>query len=142
MSRLILGTRGSDLALAQTRIVSEKLRAALPDTEIETLIIKTTGDKRLDISLSAPGALDKGLFTKELEEAMFAGEIDAAVHSLKDLPVEQPDGLVLGAILERADPFDVLVSKFPAVCPPFREPRSLRLPALAANPSFCICGRI
>jgi hydroxymethylbilane synthase len=113
MSRLILGTRGSDLALAQTRIVSEKLRVALPGIEIETRIIKTTGDKRLDISLSAPGALDKGLFTKELEEAMFAGEIDAAVHSLKDLPVEQPDGLVLGAILERADPSDVLVSKFP-----------------------------
>jgi len=111
VNSLILGTRGSDLALAQTRIVAEKLRTAHPRLAIETKIIKTTGDQRLDVSLSAPGTLDKGLFTKELEEALFAGEIDAAVHSLKDLPTEQPPGLILGAILERADPSDVLVAK-------------------------------
>lgn len=111
MSRIILGTRGSDLALAQTRIVGEQLRAAHPALTVDTVIIRTTGDERLDVSLSSPGALDKGLFTKELEEALQSKKIDAAVHSLKDLPVEMPHGLALGAILERANPADVLVSK-------------------------------
>ncbi|HRJ71142.1 MAG TPA: hydroxymethylbilane synthase [Terrimicrobiaceae bacterium] len=111
ISRIILGTRGSDLALAQTRIVAGLLQAAHPALAVETRIIKTTGDKRLDVSLSAPGSLEKGLFTKELEEALFDRSIDAAVHSLKDLPTEQPAGLRVGAILERADPSDVLVSK-------------------------------
>lgn len=113
MNTLILGTRGSDLALTQTRLVAARLRAAHPELTVETRIIKTTGDRRLDVSLSAPGPLEKGLFTKELEEALLAREIDAAVHSLKDLPTTQPGGLTLGAILERADPSDVLVSKFP-----------------------------
>lgn len=113
MNKILLGTRGSDLALAQTRIVADKLRAAHPHLETEIRIIKTTGDRRLDVSLSAPGSLEKGLFTKELEEALLGREIDAAVHSLKDLPTEQPLGLELGAILERADPFDVLVTKLP-----------------------------
>jgi len=112
MSCLILGTRGSDLALTQTRIVAAKLMAALPALQIETKIIKTTGDQRLDVSLSAPGSLEKGLFTKELEEALYAGEIDCAVHSLKDLPTDLPSSLALGAILERADPSDILVSKY------------------------------
>lgn len=113
MSKIIFGTRGSDLALTQTRIVASLLQALHPDLEVETIIIKTTGDKRLDVSLAAPGALEKGLFTKELEEALLAGTVDAAVHSLKDLPTSQPDGLTLAAILERADPSDVLVSKHP-----------------------------
>ncbi len=113
MTRIILGTRGSDLALAQTRIVSEQLSAAHPDLEVDIRIIKTTGDKRLDVSLSAPGTLDKGLFTKELEDALLAGEVDIAVHSLKDLPTQQPGGLVVGAILERADSSDVLITKSP-----------------------------
>lgn len=111
VSKIIFGTRGSDLALAQTKIVGDLLKAAHPGLEVETIIIKTTGDRRLDVSLSAPGALEKGLFTKELEEALLAETIDAAVHSLKDLPTEQPAGLTLAAILERADPSDVLVSK-------------------------------
>lgn len=108
-AHIILGTRGSDLALAQTRIVAEKLRAGHPRLSIDTKIIKTTGDKRLDLGLS--DSLERGLFTKELEEALIAGSIHAAVHSLKDLPTERPDDLVFGAILERADPSDVLVSK-------------------------------
>ena len=108
---IILGTRGSDLALAQTAIVAEKLRAAYPKLVIERKVIKTTGDKRLDLSLS--GSIERGLFTKELEEALLAGVIHAAVHSLKDLPIERPDEVVFGAILERADPSDVLVSKHP-----------------------------
>lgn len=111
VSKIIFGTRGSDLALTQTKIVAGQLQAAHPGLEVETIIIKTTGDQRLDVSLSAPGALEKGLFTKELEEALMAGTIDAAVHSLKDLPTEQPAGLTLAAILERADPADMLVSK-------------------------------
>lgn len=113
MKPFVLGTRGSDLALAQTRIVAARLRAALPRLVIEERVIRTTGDIRLDVPLSAPGALDKGLFTKELEEALLAGAIDAAVHSLKDLPTETPRGLTLGAILEREDPSDVLVSRVP-----------------------------
>lgn len=113
MTTLILGTRGSDLALAQTRIVSEKLRAAHPALALEPRIIKTIGDERLDVKLSAPGSLDKGLFTKELEEALLRGEIHVAIHSLKDVPTERPRGLVIGAILERANVADVLVSKAP-----------------------------
>lgn len=113
MKTLILGTRGSDLALVQTRDVASRLEFAHPGLALAEKIIKTTGDKRLDVSLSAPGQLDKGLFTKELEEALLAGTIHAAVHSLKDLPTEQPPGLVVGAILERADLSDALVSKHP-----------------------------
>ncbi|MDD5201365.1 MAG: hydroxymethylbilane synthase [Terrimicrobiaceae bacterium] len=111
MKPLILGTRGSDLALAQTRLVAARLLAADPGIEVEERIIRTTGDARLDVSLSSPGPLDKGLFTRELEDALLRGEIDAAVHSLKDLPADQPAGLVLGAILEREEPGDVLVSR-------------------------------
>ena len=111
MEHLVLGTRGSDLALAQTRIVTEKLRAVHTKLAIDIKVIKTTGDKRLDLSLS--GSLERGLFTKELEQALLGGEIDAAVHSLKDLPTDQPDDLAFGAILERADSSDVLVSKHP-----------------------------
>lgn len=113
MKSFVLGTRGSELALAQTRQVAALLRAAHPGLVVEERIIRTTGDARLDVSLSAPGSLDKGLFTKELEEALLRGEINAAVHSLKDLPTAQPPGLVVGAILERENPDDVLVSKLP-----------------------------
>jgi hydroxymethylbilane synthase len=113
VNTLILGTRGSDLALVQTRDVAARLAAAHPGLAIDEKIIKTTGDKRLDVSLSAPGALEKGLFAKELEEALLDLSIHAAVHSLKDLPTEQPPGLVLGAILERADVSDALASKHP-----------------------------
>jgi hydroxymethylbilane synthase len=113
MNPIRLGTRGSDLALTQTRLVADALRAAHPGLVVETRIIQTSGDRRLDVSLSAPGALGKGLFTKELEDALLARTIDAAVHSLKDLPTEQPAGLTLGAILRRADPSDTLVSKTP-----------------------------
>ena len=111
MNTWILGTRGSDLALVQARETAARLRAVHPDLAVDERIIKTTGDQRLDVSLSAPGSLDKGLFTKELEEALLRNEIDGAVHSLKDLPTEQPPGLVVGAILERADPSDCLASK-------------------------------
>ncbi|MEI8310591.1 MAG: hydroxymethylbilane synthase, partial [Verrucomicrobiota bacterium] len=111
MKTMILGTRGSDLALVQTRDVAARLARAHPGLALEEKIIKTTGDKRLDVSLSAPGSLEKGLFTKELEEALLNKTVHAAVHSLKDLPTEQPPGLVLGAVLERADVSDALASK-------------------------------
>ena len=111
MKTMILGTRGSELALVQTRDVAARLAQAHPGLALEETIIKTTGDKRLDVSLSAPGSLEKGLFTKELEEALLNKTVHAAVHSLKDLPTEQPPGLVLGAILERADISDALASK-------------------------------
>ena len=104
----IIGTRGSKLALAQAEQVKRELLLAYPDLKVELRIIKTKGDKRLDLSLNASG--DKGLFTKELEEALFDGEIDCAVHSLKDLPVELCSGTSLGAILRREQVNDVLIS--------------------------------
>jgi hydroxymethylbilane synthase len=111
VKKIILGTRGSELALVQTRETATRLRKAHPALEIEERIIKTTGDKRLDVSLSAPGSLEKGLFTKELEEALLRGQIHAAVHSLKDLPTELPTKLAVGAILEREEDSDCLASK-------------------------------
>ncbi len=111
LKKIILGTRGSELALVQTRETAIRLCQAHPQLLVEQKIIKTTGDKRLDVSLSAPGSLEKGLFTKELEEALLRGEIHAAVHSLKDLPTELPPKLAVGAILEREDDSDCLASK-------------------------------
>ena len=84
---LILGTRGSDLALAQSRMVLEDLEEAHPGLSIELKIITTTGDARTSLPLHEPTAEGAGLFTKQLEEALLRGEIDLAVHSLKDLPV-------------------------------------------------------
>lgn len=110
MSRpLILGTRSSPLARWQTEQVLAQLHAAHPGLQTEVRLIKTQGDRILDLPLAQIG--DKGLFTKELEQALYAGEIDLAVHSLKDLPTTLPPGLDLGAILERHAPQDVLVSK-------------------------------
>lgn len=100
-----IGTRASELALRQARLVQAALTARGLASELMTY--KTVGDKRLDEALSAIGA--KGLFTKELETALLKGKIDVAVHSLKDLPTESPDGLVVAAVLEREDPRDVLV---------------------------------
>lgn len=105
---LTIGTRGSKLALAQTQWVSEQLRAAHPSLVVNIEIIKTTGDRITDRPLSQIGG--KGLFTKELEVALMDGAIDCAVHSLKDLPTDLPDGLALGAIPVRVDPRDVLIT--------------------------------
>lgn len=105
-----IGTRGSPLALAQAHQVAERLSAAhgLRDDQCEIVIIKTTGDKITDRPLIEAGG--KGLFTKELEEALFAGDIDLAVHSMKDVPAFLPPGLSIAAILEREDPRDAFVS--------------------------------
>lgn len=113
---LIIGTRGSDLALTQTRMVEAELRAAGYPGEIEVKVIKTIGDKRPDLKLSEfsqgdQPVVDKGIFTKELEEALLAGEIDFAVHSLKDVPTELGDDFTLLATLERAPIEDVLLTR-------------------------------
>lgn len=103
---LILGTRGSALALRQARLVQQQLEDL--GSEIELRIIKTTGDRILDVPLSGIG--DKGLFTKELDLALLDGSIQLAVHSLKDLPTQLPDGLVIAAVTEREDPRDAFVA--------------------------------
>jgi hydroxymethylbilane synthase len=100
-----IATRGSELALRQARLVLAALSAR--GIAAELVPMKTTGDKKLDEPLGAIGA--KGLFTKELEDALLAGKVDCCVHSLKDLPTEMPDGLTIAAVLEREDPRDVLV---------------------------------
>ncbi len=109
LTRLLFGTRGSDLALWQTRHVIDLLRAAHPDLKLDYEIIQTHGDRVLDTPLPLVGG--KGVFTAELEAALREGRIDCAVHSLKDLPTESPAGLTIGAIPERANPADVLVSR-------------------------------
>lgn len=105
---LVIGTRGSKLALWQANYIADLLKElAGVDVSIET--IKTTGDKILDAPLAQVGG--KGLFVKEIEEALAAGDVDLAVHSMKDMPTELPEGLFIGAMTKRADPRDVLVSK-------------------------------
>jgi hydroxymethylbilane synthase len=109
---LRLGTRGSPLALAQAREVRRRLADAHPDLAAEdavaVVVIKTTGDRIQDRALSEIGG--KGLFTKEIEEALLAGEIDAAVHSMKDVPTWLPEGLTVEHLLPREDPRDAFFS--------------------------------
>lgn len=106
--KLVVGTRTSALALWQAEHIADCLRKQYPQTEVVLEHIVTTGDKILDVPLAKIGG--KGLFTKELETAMLAGKIDIAVHSLKDMPTELPEGLVLAATTKRATPWDALVS--------------------------------
>lgn len=106
---LKLGTRGSRLALAQAEWVANKLKNRWPNLVVSLEAIKTTGDKILDVPLAKVGG--KGLFVKEIEEALLDGRIDLAVHSLKDLPAQLPQGLTIGATPIREDPRDVLISK-------------------------------
>ena len=108
-NKINIGTRGSQLALYQAYKVKETLEDTFPKLDVEIKIIHTKGDKILDVALSKIG--DKGLFTKEIEAALIAGEVDIAVHSLKDLPTVLPEGLKLGAVLPRAEFRDALVSK-------------------------------
>lgn len=109
MKQVILGSRGSKLALWQTEYVASQLKKAEPGLRIDIKTIKTTGDKILDVALSRIG--DKGLFTKEIERELLNGSIDMAVHSMKDLPSDLGNGLCLGAVLERENPEDVLLSR-------------------------------
>lgn len=109
MREIIIGTRGSALALWQARAVESTLQSKYPDLRVRLEIINTTGDRILDTALSAIG--DKGLFTKELESALFDRRADIAVHSLKDVQTQLPDGLTLAAVTERERVEDVLVAR-------------------------------
>lgn len=104
-----IGTRGSKLALAQTEMVIEELKRRYPEWNIETVIIHTQGDKILDKPLIDFGG--KGVFITEFEEALLDGMIDLAIHSSKDMPTELEEGLVIAAVLPRADARDVLVTR-------------------------------
>jgi hydroxymethylbilane synthase len=120
--RIVIGTRGSKLALVQAEQVAEALRRQVPHLTVELKIISTKGDRILDVALSAVG--DKGLFVKEIEVALQNREVDIAVHSGKDLPSVVPDGLVLAVFPRRVDPCDVLI--LPATAAP--------LPDVASSP--------
>ena len=110
---LRIGSRGSPLALAQAEMVRARLAAAWPELAdrhaIAVEVIRTTGDRITDRPLAEAGG--KGLFTKEIEEALIAGRVDLAVHSMKDLPTVIPDGLVVPCLLQREDPRDALIGK-------------------------------
>jgi hydroxymethylbilane synthase len=125
----IIGSRGSKLALWQSEWVRSRLRELRPEAEIRIEIIKTSGDVMLNVPLATIGG--KGVFTKELEEALLAGEIDLAVHSLKDLPTTLPDTLSITAITEREDARDALV---------LREGDATRHNSLGGLPRGAIVG--
>ncbi len=107
--RLTIGTRGSPLALAQTELARRALRAAHPGLETTVTVIRTTGDAVQSRRLAEIGG--KGLFTREIDDALLEGRIDVAVHSLKDVPTWLPDGIVIGCCLEREDPRDAWIAR-------------------------------
>lgn len=108
-ARLRIGTRGSQLALWQANWVKNALEDRFPDLDVSLVIIKTKGDKIQDVPLAKVGG--KGLFVKEIEEAILEHRVDLAVHSMKDMPANLPDGLWISAVPERENPFDALVSR-------------------------------
>jgi hydroxymethylbilane synthase len=107
--KIVIGTRGSKLALWQAEWVRSLILGMRPELDIELLKIKTTGDKILDVPLAKVGG--KGLFVKEIEEALVRGEADLAVHSMKDVPTDLPEGLHISAITKREDPRDAFISR-------------------------------
>ena len=109
MPPLILGTRGSKLALAQSNWVADALRVAHPELDVEIKVIQTRGDATQAANVPLASFGEKGIFAKELESALLAGEIDLAVHSMKDLEHTLPDGLIIAAVPKREDPRDALV---------------------------------
>ncbi len=106
---VVIGTRGSRLALWQAEWVRSEIARRFPDEAVELATIKTQGDRITDVPLAQVGG--KGLFVKEIENALLDGRVDVAVHSMKDMPAEIPDGLVIGAVPEREDPRDVLITR-------------------------------
>ncbi len=108
MRKIVVGSRNSQLALQQTNWVIEKLKELGLPYQFEVKEIVTKGDKILDVTLARIGG--KGLFVKEIEQALLDGEIDFAVHSMKDMPAEMPEGLIVAAVPEREDPRDCLIS--------------------------------
>lgn len=109
VNKIKIGTRGSRLAIWQADYVRKRILENFPDLEIEIVRIKTKGDRILDAPLSKIGG--KGLFVKEIEDALLRGDIDIAVHSIKDIPTNIPEGLEISAMTERDDPHDVFISK-------------------------------
>jgi hydroxymethylbilane synthase len=121
MKPMILGSRGSPLALAQTRHIMAELKRAWPGRNFEIHVIKTEGDRLAEKTSEENPKLGKGLFTAELERALLDGAIDLAVHSLKDLPTSSPEGLMLAAIPKRADAHDVLITRGADLVPEMPE---------------------
>ena len=114
---ITLATRGSKLAVAQAHLTAEALRAAFPEAEVVIREYVTTGDRQTEWSLETEGG--KGLFTKEIEEALLRGEADVAVHSAKDRPTEEPEGLVIAGFLPREKAHDVLILREGVKTPKF-----------------------
>lgn len=108
MTTIRIGTRGSALALAQANWVKQQIQNHRPETRVELIVIKTSGDRFTDAAIQAMGG--KGVFTKEIEEALLRREVDLAVHSMKDLPTDLAPGLVIAAVPEREDPRDALIA--------------------------------
>ena len=120
VNKIVIGTRGSDLARAQARLVEQALREKWPDLSIETKIVRTKGDESRSRSGASPHGR-KGLFTAEIEKALLAGDVDLAVHSAKDLPSELTADTEIAAVLSRAQLDDVLVAKRPGGLVALRE---------------------
>lgn len=117
-----VGTRGSALALRQTEEVLEQLRPLHPDLDFQPVVVRTQGDANATAPLAGMGL---GVFVKEIEQQLLSGQLDMAVHSLKDLPTQLPAGLDIGAVLQRQDPRDVLVNKWG--CPASELPEGARI---------------
>jgi len=111
MKSIRIGTRGSKLALTQAIWVEQQLRQQEPQLEIEQVVIKTSGDQQQGQTAAEAGARKKGLFVKELEEALLSDQIDVAVHSAKDLETQLPDGVVIAAVPNREDLRDVWITR-------------------------------
>ena len=109
MRALTIGTRGSALALRQVELVSEAIRSQDNEAQVTQVVVQTEGDRRAEVSLEEIGG--QGVFVKDIESRLLRGEIDIAVHSLKDMPAEQPVGLTIAAVLPRADARDALVAR-------------------------------
>ena len=131
MKKLIIATRGSKLALWQSEHVKAELEKAHPGLEVELSVMMTKGDKILDVALAKIGG--KGLFTKELEEAMLRGEAHIAVHSLKDVPMEFPQGLKLGVISKREDVRDAIKEPLKEIADALKDVLEVMPPDLAAD---------
>lgn len=127
MRKLVIGSRGSPLALRQSELLQEALQKHHPDLETRIEIIRTTGDQTPQADLSKLAASVKGLFVKEIEEALLQHQIDLAVHSLKDLPTQTPEGLTLAAIPPREDARDALVTASPTLSSLQALPQQARL---------------
>ena len=115
-----VGSRGSPLALIQDEEALSQLRVRHPDLEFEVVVVRTSGDANQTASLAGMGL---GVFVSQIEERLLSGDLDMAIHSLKDLPTILPDGLALGAILQRRDPRDALVNRWNCrvrICPKVR----------------------